>query len=260
MNNVVVDTKEIELFASKLKTLPKQAFPSAVRNTLNSLAFDVKQRSLPISARKNFVNRSPNFFKANSAVKKANGFNVQTMHSIVGMSEDKLKNKSTNYAVKDLEQQEHGGVIKKKSFIAMKQARTGNSNNKKVRQNASMQTINGKTITGMSSRIGKGGNNKKQQFIRAAIYARTKEDGLVLGNKTKGGGQTLFRVDRFDHNVKTRKARFKFTPLYNVKNGRTVKIEKPTNFMEQAKYHTMKKVEKIFKENSEFQFQKHLKV
>jgi len=259
MNNVVVDTREIESFAKKLGTLPKQALPSAVRNTLNSLAFDVKQRSLPISARKNFENRSKNFFKANSAVKQATGFNLQTMHSVVGMSEDRLQNKKTNYAVKDLEQQEEGGTIDKRSFVPMKQARTGNSNNKTVRVPNRMQAIKGKKITGMSSRIGKGGNNKKQQFIRAAIYARTKEDGYVLGNKTAKGGQTLFRVDRFDHNIKTKKARFKFTPLYNVQAGRKVKV-KATHFMEEAAKHTTKKTNAIFKKASEFQFQKHLKV
>ena len=255
MNNVVVDTKEIELFASKLKTLPKQAFPSAVRNTLNSLAFDVKQRSLPISARKNFVNRSPNFFKANSAVKKANGFNVQTMHSIVGMSEDKLKNKSTNYAVKDLEQQEHGGTIKSKTFIGMNPSRVGNSWNKVVRRQLSIDEIADKSIKtrSVNSRRNRGGKqvavkSEKQKFVVALHVA--KKGGFIMTENA------IFRVNSLN---KTKTGQFKLSKLYSKKTNRTVKV-KATHFMDEAKYHTMKKVEKIFKENSEFQFQKHLKV
>ena len=256
MNNVVVDTREIETFAKKLGTLPKQALPSAVRNTLNSLAFDVKQRSLPISARKNFENRSKNFFKANSAVKQATGFNLQTMHSVVGMSEDRLQNKKTNYAVKDLEQQEQGGTIDKRSFVPMKQARTGNSNNKTVRKNASMQSINGKRITQTNRRSAK---TRKQQFIRAAFHAVGKGDGLVLGGRTAKGGRTLFKIDRIQSNRKSKKLFIKFTPLYNVQAGRKVKV-KATHFMEEAAKHTTKKTNAIFKKASEFQFQKHLKV
>ena len=138
----------------------------------------------------------------------------------------------------------------------MDRARVGNSPNKVVRRTASMQAINGKRITQTNRRSAK---NKKQQFIRAAIYAQTKGDGLVLAHRTGNGGRTLFRVDRLAQNIRSRKLQLKLTPLYNVKKGRKVDV-KATHFMEEATNHTMKKVEKIFKENSEFQFQKHLKV
>jgi len=256
MDNVLIDTSEMDKFAKKLALLPKQALPNAVRNCLNSAAFNMKTKTLPESGEKNFENRTKNFFKANSTFNKATGFNMDTMHSIVGMSSDRLKDKSTNYAVKDLEQQEHGGNINKKSFIPMKQARTGKSNSRVVASKNRMNVINEKNITSLNRGSSK---NRKQQFIRAVIYAKSHQDGLVLGHRTRSGGRTLFRVDEVSQNIKSKKLRLKLTPIYNVQKGRKISVT-ATHFVEEASNKTKKMIPLFFKEASEFQFKKHLKI
>lgn len=256
MDNVVIDASEMENFAKKLALLPKQALPSAVRNCLNDAAFNMKTKTLPESGDKNFTNRTKTFFKANSTFKKAVGFDMNTMHSVVGMSSDRLKDKSNNYAVRDLEKQEHGGSINKKAFIPMKQSRVGNSNNRVVKSGNRMAVINDQKITSLN----RGSSpNRKQQFIRAVIYAKSKEDGLVLGHRTKDGGRTLFKIDEVSQNIKTRKLRLKMKPIYNVKNGRKINV-KPTHFVEEAANKTKKMIPLLFKEAAEFQFNKHLKI
>ncbi|KKN42121.1 hypothetical protein LCGC14_0716250, partial [marine sediment metagenome] len=71
-----VNTDEVVRYSNKLEKLHRSAFPIAIRGTLNNAAFDVKQKTMPVSAEKEFVNRQPNFFKANSKVNMAKGFNV----------------------------------------------------------------------------------------------------------------------------------------------------------------------------------------
>jgi len=63
------------------------------------------------------------------------------MRATIGMVEASLKG-SHNYSVKDLEQQELGGAIDKRSFIPLKGGRIGNSFGKNVRANARLSSIN----------------------------------------------------------------------------------------------------------------------
>lgn len=252
--NFEIDSSHVEKYAETLAKLHRSALPTAVRATLNTAAFDVKKNTLQKSAEKNFVNRDKNFFKAFSTVHQANGWNISQMQSEVGMMEKGLKG-DQNYAVKDLEQQEHGGKIDKKSFIPMRTARTGRSDGKKVRNNARMSTINDQKITQLNNRSAK---TPKQAFIRAAIYAKGKEDGLVLGHRTASGGRTLFRVDEVSINAKTRKMRMRLTPLYNVKSGRSVKVKK-TEFMLEAASKSAKGMQETFNHEAERQIKKFMK-
>lgn len=248
-----IDSSAVDKYAEKLATLHKSALPTAIRNTLNKAAFNVKQGTLADSAKKNFVNRDKNFFKANSTVKMATGWDIAKMQSEVGMIEKGLQGGSNNYAIKDLEQQEHGGKIDGKSFIAMRGARTGKNTNKKVRSNARMGTIPS-NVTPINRRSGA---SRSQQFIRAAMYAIKNSDGYVLGHQTKGGGRTLWKVDSVSINVKSRRMRIKATPLYNVKKDRSVKV-KATHFMEEAAMKSAKGMPKTFERAAEFQIKKHL--
>ncbi len=247
-----IDSSAVEKYAEKLATLHRSALPSAIRNTLNKAAFNVKQGTLHDSAKKNFINRDKNFFKANSTVKQATGFNIATMQSEVGMYEGKLQGEN-NYAVKDLEQQEHGGRIKSKSFIAMRTARTGKNTNKKVRANARMSTIPD-NVTSVNR---KSARSKSQQFIRAAMYSLSKGNGYVLGHQTKGGGRTLWKIDSIAINIKTRRMRLIATPLYNVKANREVSVS-GTHFMREAAQKSAKGIPITFKRAAEFQIKKHL--
>lgn len=120
-----INNDALVAFTKNLDKMHRSALPVAIRGTLNDAVYDVKTNTMPKKAME-FKKRSPNFFKANSKFEKATGFNVNTMQATVGFYENKLAHQNTNYAVKDLEQQEHGGNIAKKTMIAMRTARVGN--------------------------------------------------------------------------------------------------------------------------------------
>jgi hypothetical protein len=75
------------------------------------------------SADKHFEKRSPNFFRANSKVEKATGWDVKSMRATVGFVSHNLK--YNNEAVRELEQQEHGGSIDHRTFVPLDDARKG---------------------------------------------------------------------------------------------------------------------------------------
>jgi hypothetical protein len=245
----------VEDYAKRLSRLHKSAIPTVVRNTLNAAAFDVKKNTLPEQSQKAFINRSKNFFKAFSVVDKADGWNIESMQATIGMTSEGLSGKN-NYAVEDLEQQEHGGKITNKAFIPMKTARSGRNDEKTVVNYNRMDTFDQLKFTGMSSRI-RGKNTKKQMFIRAAIYAKMKGDSHVLGNTTKKGGRTLWRIDSVSTNVRSRRLKIKSTPIYNVKGGRSFKVE-GKGFMEKAATDSAKIMPEVFKKEAERQFKKFL--
>lgn len=234
-----LDTKEIEAYGKKLGTLHRSAYPSAVRATLNGAAFDVKQRSLLVSAQQNFVNRQANFFKANSKVKPAMGWDVEGMKSIVGM----VPLKGNNKAVDDLEQQERGGTIKKKSFIPMRPSRIGKSTNRNVQKTSRLSSINN-IVNAQQSK----GSSEGQRFTKAVIFAG--RGGHVLSERG-----ILWRVDSISRSGKN--TRFKITPIYSYEKGRDVQV-KATHFMETAAVSSAKKMPYIYKKEAEFQFKKHL--
>ena len=86
-----INSNAVVSYTNTLEKLHKSAFPVAIRETLNSAAFDVKKNTMPLSAKKSFIERQPTFFKANSKVDKATGFNTSTMKSTVGFFSNNLK-------------------------------------------------------------------------------------------------------------------------------------------------------------------------
>jgi hypothetical protein len=248
-----IDISAVDDYAKVLSQLHRKHLPSAIRSTLNSAAFDVKKNTLLKSA-KRFTNRDKNFFKANSTVDMAKGFNVDRMEAAVGMYENKVKDKSTNYAVKDLEQQEEGGTIKGKTFIPMRTARTSRSPKRKTTTKARIGRLKGKTITKINPRSG----NKSQQFIKAAFHSIQHEDGFVLGHRTKSGGRTVWKIEAISQSIKKRTLKIKAKPLYNFKKGRSIKV-RGRHFMEKAAEKSAKKMEVIFKKEAERQIKMAMK-
>jgi hypothetical protein len=257
---IKIDISQLQGYAKRLKSLSKSAFPVAIRQTLNDAAFDVKGKSMPKSAGSKFKKRSPNFFKANSKAVQAKGFNVKTMSSEVGFFSNNLRG-ANNRAVKDLEEQEHGGTIDKKQFIAEEGARVGGTG--LIRSNRYLKKLPSLTnrvavsqaygrIGGKLRRIG----SNKQRFIRAAFLAKKKYNGFVLGNKNKNGARTLSIISSITS--KNGKVIIKRTALYSVKAGRRVKVN-ATNFMQRASYESGLKMDKMFIENAQERFVKHLK-
>lgn len=235
-----IDLNAVKQHAQRLQQIGRSALPVAVRQTLNSAAFDVKQRTMPGEVNDTFIQRKPNFFKANSKVEQAKGFDIGQMKATVGF----VPSKGDNQAVKDLEQQEHGGQIEGRSFIPTDQARTGGSNRRMVKANARLKGL--KFVNPRNAR----GKNKGQRFIKSAVHAG--KGGLVLGQL--GSTQVLWRVNSL---IRTADGKFKLTPLYTYKKGRAAKIDNATHFMQTAStrsagqlnnnfvYHAQKQIDKI---------------
>jgi len=234
-----VNTDALVVHANKLEKLNKTAFPNAVRTALNSAAFDVKKDTLLESASKSFIKRQPNFFRANSRVKMADlSSNVNNMESTVGMRDLS----GNNHAVKDLEQQEHGGTIGSKTFIPLDTARTGKNYRKKVskknRMSGVRNVVNAKNM---------GGRSTKQNFVKAIHVAGAGGHVLHMG--------ILWRVESV---VKKRSGMFRIKPIYSFKKGRSVSV-KATHFMENASLKSAKKLDEFFIKAARTQFNRALK-
>lgn len=221
-----INTHAAVIFTNKLEKLRRSALPNAVRGALNGAAFDVKQNTMPSQAHKKFVVRAPNFFKANSRVEKAMGWDINSMRATVGFTPG--KGKGADLAVKDLEEQEKGGTIERRSYIPTREAR-GGGNTKKVRPSMRLTSIknivNSNTIAGSSP---------KQKFRYAAVKAG--RGGFVLGNNTK---KTLFRIDSISTTAIKKK------PVYSYKPGRSVKVG-ASGFMKSATLESADKIEQLY--------------
>jgi hypothetical protein len=244
-----INTHAAVVFTNKLEKLHRSALPNAIRNTLNKAAFDVKQNTMPASAGKTFKNRSPNFFKANSRVEMAKGFDIGSMKATIGFTSQNLKG-GNNYAVKELEEQEEGGAINKRSFIPMDVARAGGNNAQPVRPSNRLSSIK-KIVNPLNSK----GKNSHQAFIKAAIYAG--KGGFVLGNNSR---KTLFRIV----SIRKQKVRVfgrssrtivKTQPLYSFEENRKVLVS-ATHFMRKASLRTSERIDKYYIEEANKQIQK----
>lgn len=224
-------------FTNKLEKLHRSALPVAIRGTLNKAAFDVKKNTMPQSAKANFMQRQPNFFKANSRVEMAKGFNVRSMKAVVGFTENGLKG-GNNFAVRELQQQERGGEIKSRSFIPMDDAR-GGSATRLVRPGNRISNIT--KIVNANKVAGK---NKRQQFMRAAKIAG--KGGFVIGNTTK---KILWRIDdiRIGRGTTIRKK-----AIYSYEESREVSI-KGTSFMREASTASARKMDAYFNDEAKKQ-------
>jgi hypothetical protein len=223
-----INTDAVVRFTNTLEKLHRSALPVAIRTSLNSAAFDVKKRTLLKETGKSFTIRQKNFFKANSRVEQAQGFDMNNMKATIGMVEGGLKG-GNNYAVKDLEQQERGGSIKGKAFIPLKTARVGGSNAKAVRPQNRLSAIN-KVVNARNAK----GVNDRQKFNFAANQAGV--GGFVIAKyKAK---EILWRVNSLD-------GKLKITPLYSYQAKRSIHV-KPTRFMQNASLESANLIEKFF--------------
>ena len=138
MIGINVDMTAIVKFTNKLEKLSHTTMPNVARKTLNRLAMDVKQRTMPRQASR-FTKREKNFFKVTSKVNFAKGNRLDSLFAEVGFTTKKQK--FSSQAVEDLEQQEHGGVIKNRKYIAMSSARTSKNRNKRVQKRNRLRGI-----------------------------------------------------------------------------------------------------------------------
>lgn len=213
-----INSAAVVKYTNKLEQMHRKHLPLAVRGALNKAAFDVKTNTMPDSAKKSFIQRKQTFFKANSKVTMAQGFKIEKMQSVVGFM-------PKSEAVKELEQQEHGGAIGGKAFIPLKHARTGKSWNKMVRANMRMAALGDNLVDSKDAK----GMSKKEQFIKSVIHAG--KGGFVIGDRMKKGGRIVHYINSIKR--KGRDTIANTTPVYSVLKSRKVN-PKATHFMNKA--------------------------
>lgn len=252
-----INTDSVVVLTQKLETLHRSGLPVAIRTALNSAAFHVKKETMPRSAKEAFINRSDNFFKATSRVEPAKGFDVRRMTAMVGFMANAQVFGIDN-AVKDLEMQEDGGDIGGRSFVPLKNARSGGSWRKLVLEKNRPSTIaNSRAIVDANKMNGK---SKREKWNKAAIAA--KMGGFVIGTtRTSRGNRILFRIDNVvQHSVKGKEKSFNYTfvkqsPIFAVKRGRVVR-PKSTKFMFKASSIAAQNLETYFIESAKKQIER----
>lgn len=232
-------------FTRTLETMHRSALPSAIRGTLNRAAFDVKKVTMPASSQRRFVNRKPNFFKANSSVQMASGFNVPSMRAIVGFVSANAN--YNNYAVLELEEQEYGGDIDHRTFVPLDSVRTGSSRIAPVRPGNRLRNLRKLVNDDLSNIVesNRGRGMGKGQFVSSAIHVG--KGGLIIGNF---GKKILYKIE--DITREKGKTKIKTRPLYSFEQGRSVHI-KETHFMRDASMESAGKMERFFAEEAERQ-------
>lgn len=231
-----INSDAVVKHTNTLEKMHRSSLPNAIRGTLNGAALDVKQNSMPRSAASQFTQRAPNFFKANSRIEFAKGWDVDSMRSTVGFI-GKSSNKS-DQAVDDLEEQEYGGTIKHRAFVPMDTARAG-GNETKVRPSNRIGKI--KNVVNSNTMAGKG---PKAAFILAAKKAG--RGGFVLGNTPS---KTLYKIQSITGST------IKKTPLYSYSRGRNVRVSQ-TGFMRTASIESANKMDRIFAREAQKQIER----
>lgn len=146
-----VNTDASIQLTAKLEKLHRSAFPSAVRNTLNDVAFETK-KLIPQKAEGNFTIRQKNLFKRMSIVQKAQGWNLNSMVSKVGID-------GTKGSLSDgLEKQETGGNLKGRKLTPHNMGRISGNYAKKLK------------VKNQFSKIDKIGTSKRR--VKGSKYFR----------------------------------------------------------------------------------------
>lgn len=223
-----LDGSAVRKHASTLMRMRKYDLPVVISQTLNSAAFDVKTNTMPQES-DIFVHRTPTFFKANSRVEKVKGLKVSEMKATVGF---KPKFSDKSHSVEDLLQQEDGGDIDNRAFIALPQARINNSMNKNVRVKNRLQTLRDKALDPKNSK-----KQGKESFITTAVAAGV---GGYLFNQDHTYLMEITDISRSGGNTKV-----KVKYLENIKKGRKAHV-KATHFMQKASDITASNMEEMF--------------
>ncbi|MDD5013669.1 MAG: hypothetical protein PHW73_01025 [Atribacterota bacterium] len=246
MFELSINNKEVENFTNKLREMHRSNLPIVVRQTLNDMAFDVKNNTLMKNADKQFIIRNPGFFKKHSGVKKADGWDINKMQSEVGIIA------GSNIAAQQLTRQEFGGTIGKRSFIYMNAARVSGVKNKMVRRQNYLKSR--EFIKGEPSRS----RSDKSQFVARAIVAKRTKKLMLEDSKS---GQTLFDVKDVKFSGKggrNRKVFVRLIPLADYEQNRSVHL-KARPFLGPASMQSFAKCTQYYITNAKKRFEKALK-
>lgn len=244
-----VNTKANIVLTAKLEKLHRSAFPSAVRNTLNNLAFDMKQKEIPNSFKSNFKPKSGTlpYVRKMIRVEKASGFNVNSMSAVVGLLNP--SSKLDRRFVEGLEKQETGGVIDD-GLRYLKDARGGKLGGRVRRENYYDKS---KVISGRS-KAGRSKGTRKSKFVARAFRA-LKENKPMFMNSMRGNYLVSVKSINKSNEGKLN-IQFRFLAM----DRETKKTNlRATQFVDEARQKTVQKIELFYRKNAEYQFKKYLK-
>lgn len=250
-----INTDAVVGLANKMDKMHRSVLPVAVRETLNTAAFETK-RIIPRVADEHFVIRSKSFFRAFSRVQKAKGFNVNSFEAIVGMIDAK-PGRQSEQAGRNMKQRQVGGTIGGRTFIPLPTARSGKNPKRMVRRGLRLSDLDAGLNRALDTRRSKG-RTRQQRFVKSAIYAVKKFGPKVLiTHRGQDGAVRLFLIEqRGGGSLKTREFALQVTPIYTVEPGRTVNAGKVVPFTDIAAREVQKKLERIFVKQAEFRIKK----
>lgn len=228
-----LDADSVKDFANTLRVIHKSALPVVTRQTLNATAFDIKQKTMPAESDR-FVHRNPTFFKANSTVKPAEGFEINTMESMVAF---RPKPNDKSHSVEDLEEQETGGNINNRAFIATAKGRVGSSWNRNVKVKNRLGSIRNQIVDSRNATYRGRKPSGKQMYLLSALHAgvgghvlnQDHSRVLLIKSITRRNGQTKVKQDI----------------VYTVEGRRQAHV-KATRFMKRAALKSMSVMELRF--------------
>lgn len=231
-----INSDAVVAFTNKLEKMHRSLLPAAIRETLSKTALNVKQKTMPKTAKDEFEDRTRgNFWKGNSSVEFAKGYDISNMKSTVGFLSTKLKG-GKNHAVKDLEQQEHGGNIDGRSLIPLEKARVSNSFNripqKKYRISDIKNFVNSKDSNAKTD---------KAKWFSSVNHAGV--GGFIISNKENGkGNRFVYEILKITKGLDTQA---KVKPIFALKKDRQINV-KPQKFMQKSALISATSMEKTF--------------
>ena len=233
--------KDVALFTLKLKEQHRKHLPAAVRSTLNDAAFDVKQKTLGQSFRKEFKVKNRTFLRSHTWAEKADGWDIHTMQSQVGVVA--YKNKKSSEAAAGLKMQEFGGG-KKKISIYNREARMGKKKTGMVAHDYYLRYLRTKGII-HDNWTHRG--TKRSRFVAAAYMANKlgllmrvdKQLFTMQSFSLLGGGRVSMRI----------------TNVANMDEERHIKLRKRP-FLLPASLSSQKRMNEFYIKNAEFQLKK----
>lgn len=240
-----VNTDANIILTNKLERLNKQAFPAAVRSTLNDAAFISKKQNILESAQRNMKVRNPSFFRKFTGVDRAKGWNVESMRATVGFINTDPDPKKGQKAIEGMESNEFGGVDRTGAMY-MKKTRTSNSAMRLVRRKARFDKSN--IAKGTSSKL----RTKKLANISNA-FASAKENKPTFIETSKG--KFLVQVRSITTNSGHSKLKIKMDFLMRSRKNHAAKA-KATHFNREAAMKTQKEIEGFYNTNATYQFNK----
>lgn len=240
-----VNTEGVIHLTARLEQLNKSAFPSAVRSTLSDAAFEMKQKNILESAKRNMKVKAPNFFKANTGVERARfSRNIESMSATSGFVNKRgiKANKAVEYGMEANEV----GAVDSTGLMYKKATRTGRG---LVRRNRYYDRA--KLTVNRS-------NKKGNSYVQSA-FASLKDKKPIMVDTKNGRAmimvKSITQYKRANKKAGRTKGQLKINSVLLMMD-RTVKKAKAkaTHFVKESAIKTQKQMEGFYQKNADYQF------